>query len=148
MDATCTCKLTTSVHGCMCARDGNFSMDLKLSFPPPGKPYAERKDYVLHQKLRIPCGPGSLFVFRAEDDLLFCHEAVNALQTDLHRTAENCGYRFVFVFRWLQSLRYFQPHLGHSMVLTTELEEKEKERRAAKRKTVDSNRRRAAARAY
>ena len=123
-------------------------MDLVLSFPPLGNSHAPKRDYVLHPRLRIPCGEGTLLVLTAPDDLLFCHEAVNALQTDLHRTAENCGYRFVFVFRWLQSLRYFQPHLGHSMVLTTELEEKEKERRAAKRKTVDSNRRRAAARAY
>ena len=59
-------------------------MDLNLSFPPPGKPYAERKNYVLHHKLKIPCGPGSLFVFWAEDDLLFCHEV-----TRDHRGLEN-----------------------------------------------------------
>ena len=105
-------------------------MDLKLSFPPPGKPYAERKDYVLHQKLRIPCGPGSLFVFRAEDDLLFCHEAEldwqqgewAGLEGCLHpesRTPNLLMIRYYFLFTFgnigaTSRLYVWLPHMAAS----------------------------------
>lgn len=160
-------------------------MDLVLSFPPLGNSHAPKRDYVLHPRLRIPCGEGTLLVLTAPDDLLFCHEAELDWQQGEWAGLEGClqpesrtpnllmirhyflftfgnigatsrlyvwlppvADRFVFVFRWLQSLRYFDPNAGHKMNLTPALVRKEEARKVQKRKRGESDRRRAASRAY
>ena len=114
--------------------DGNAEMYLKLSFPDPGKPTDQNRDgYIIHPSFCIPMAPGTLLIFKAIDDLLFCHEAsFDAISLDFHG---DDGYRFVYVFRWLQSVRIFSAEPPYKMTLPAELKEKvEKSRADAKRK--------------
>ena len=110
--------------------DGNAQMFLKLSFPDPGKPTDQnRKEYIIHPHFCIPMAAGTLLIFKAIDDLLFCHEtAFHEVCLDFH---EDCGYRFVYVFRWLQSVRMFSVEPPYAMIVPAELKAKLEENRAA-----------------
>ena len=63
-----------------------------------GRPghYVKRERYQLHPAMQIYLTHGSVFVFKALDDVHFYHEvhidSLNATDTD---------HRFAFVFRWL-----------------------------------------------
>lgn len=78
---------------------GTATMALQLSFPGKlsDRGVRERKTYLIHPRLKVHCMDGTLFVFTALDDLHFCHEAkfVNLGDSLL-------GYRFAYVFRWVQ----------------------------------------------
>ena len=122
------------VHSDVLVWSDGDSMTLTLSFPPPHDPTANRDDYVVHPEFRVRCGAGTLFVFRTPDDLFFCHEA--AFDDAVAAAAGAAGYRFAYVFRWLQSVRDFHldPTKRHGMLLTHNLEQAAKERRASKAK--------------
>ena len=83
----------------------------------------------MHPRFKVRCGAGTLFIFRAPDDLFFCHEA--AFEDAVAAAAGAAGCRFAYVFRWLQSVRYFHqdPQKKHAMVLTPELEHHARDRR-------------------
>ena len=58
--------------------------------------FVERELHETHPYMQLDLYDGSLFVFKAVDDLYFYHEV------DVHRTlAKITDYRFAFVFRWL-----------------------------------------------
>ena len=55
--------------------DGNAPMTLRLSFPDRRDRTCNRRSYVIHPAFCIRLGKGTLLIFKAMDDLLFCHEA-------------------------------------------------------------------------
>lgn len=119
--------------------DGNAPMSLMLSFPDPEKSVdQDRKEYIICPSFCIPMGAGTLLIFKAIDDLLFCHEAAfGDMWLDFHGDG---GYRFVYVFRWLQSVRRFSVEPPYSMIVPPELKAKLEENRAAsKRKRTRDN---------
>ena len=89
---------------------GDESMDVWLSWPSALTKDAvlARECYISHPKFRIPCGPGTLFIFSHLDDLHFCHEANFPPQV---QDRPGGGYRMAFVFRWLTAERLF--HVQH-----------------------------------
>ena len=101
--------------------DGNAPMDFKLSFPPPGSPDADRKQYVVHPLFTVSLARGTLFIFSPIDDVFFCHEA------GFPKGAQ--GYRHAFVFRWLSSARQFYLDT-HAMKLSNKLVAQKRAREA------------------
>lgn len=105
--------------------EGSVAMQFVLSFPPPGNRQASMKAYEVHPSLSVPLGGGTLLVFKAIDDLFFCHEAF------FLATSDGTSCRAAIVFRWLQSERSFNM-VTNKMVLSEELQEKQRSRKKAK----------------
>lgn len=103
---------------------GNAPMVMKLSFANSDDLTQSRNEYVVHPAYSIPCAHGTLLVFPAIDDLFFCHEA--CFEPQVLDAFGNSGYRFAYVFRWLQSKREFYISSGrkHAMKVPEELQEK------------------------
>ena len=82
--------------------------------------------------LQVPMSSGTLFIFSPLDDLHFCHEA--AFDKEVLRAAGAAGHRFVFVYRWLQSVRefYTAKDARWAMKLTAELQAREAEKKRQK----------------
>lgn len=113
--------------------DGNANMVLKLSFPDPELEHGQaRTEYIVHPHYCINMGSGTLFIFKAIDDLYFCHEA--AFEPFWIEFAGNGGYRFAYVFRWLQSVRMFSAKYPYAMKVPKELQAKVDESRAKKKR--------------
>ena len=112
--------------------DGNAPMDLILSFPDPKNLEGPRKTYLVHPTFTVSLWAGTLFVFKASDDLFFCHEA--SFAESILDAIGNAGYRFAYVFRWLQSVRLFSTNWPFGMVVPNELLEQASARKAAKQK--------------
>ena len=74
---------------------GTMSMTLDFFFPPKGRPYTKRDNYVTHVIYKCPMGNGYLTVFKAVDDFNFYHMVLPVVYAQLHQ------YRIAFVFRWL-----------------------------------------------
>ena len=108
--------------------DGNADMFLKLSFPDPANPSGNRDTYNIHPIFCIPMSSGTLLIFKAIDDLLFCHEA--GFDDFSLKFYGALGYRFAYVFRWLQSARMFSVEPPYKMVLPEELKAKQATHRA------------------
>jgi hypothetical protein len=107
-------------------------MVLHLSFPDPEDPLGNSNTYVLHPTFAVNCGPGTLFVLTAHDDLRFCHQAY--FSDAVVKALGVAGYRFAFVIRWLQLVREFDPSAKHGIVLTPTLEVEAKRRKKEKAK--------------
>ena len=75
---------------------GPLPMLFKWCYAPRKGPFAPRKGHSVHPDMQIRLEHGSLFVFKAIDDLCFYHE----VSIDWS-TAELIDYRLAFVFRWL-----------------------------------------------
>ena len=61
-----------------------------------GRHFMKREDYEIHPYMQLNLGHGSLFVFKAIDDLYFYHEV------GIHNIcAKPWQHRIAFVFRWL-----------------------------------------------
>ena len=118
--------------------EGNAGMVITLSFPHRADRFGNRKTYDVHPTFQFTSGRGTLFVFKWQDDLFFCHQADFDKAVSL--AAGSAGYRFVFVFRWLQSVRMFKCGGSSSMIPTDELVEKERVRMATKRRRAASDR--------
>ena len=88
---------------------GTATMALQLSFPEKlsDRGVRERKSYTIHPRFSVPCMDGTLFIFTTFDDLHFCHEAKFL---DL---GDALGYRFAFVFRWVQLKGVFYANPEH-----------------------------------
>ena len=67
-------------------------------YPPSDGPFASRELHEVHYHMSIDLLHGTLFVFKAIDDLHFYHEVVIDWTS---ADAEATGCRFAFVFRWL-----------------------------------------------
>ena len=121
--------------------EGNAGMVITLSFPHPADRFGKRDAYVVHPTFQFTSGRGTLFVFKWQDDLFFCHQA--DFDKAVALAAGSAGYRFVFVFRWLQSVRTFNcgGSSACAMIPTDELVEKECVRVATKRRRAASDRR-------
>ena len=135
--------------------EGNTGMVITLSFPRPADRFGKRDAYIVHPAFRFTSERGTLFVFKWQDDLFFCHQA--DFDKAVLLAAGAAGYRFVFVFRWLQSIRTFNcgsavAHIPHrtstttasasaNMISTDELVEKERVRQGTKRRRAESDRR-------
>ena len=72
-------------------------------------PFVRRERYRIYPHMMYPLGHGTLFVFKAVDDLYFFHET----WIDW-REAKPSDYRFAFVFRWLGA-----QQLSESMIDST-----------------------------
>ena len=118
--------------------EGNAGMVITLSFPHPADRFGKRDAYVVHPTFQFTSGRGTLFVFKWQDDLFFCHQADFDKAVSL--AAGRAGYRFVFVFRLLQSVRMFKCGASSAMIPTDELVEKERARMATKRRRAASER--------
>lgn len=106
--------------------EGSTAMQFVLSFPPPGNPLVGSiKAYEVHPSLCVPLSGGTLLVFKAIDDLFFCHESF------FLSTADGTECRVALVFRWLQSVRSFNI-VTKKIVLTEELQERQRSRKKAK----------------
>ena len=105
--------------------DCNCTMFLSLLFPPRDDKFCGPKEYVVHPSFSFPLMHGTLFVFKAADDLLFYH----ACAFEPRVTAGS--FRFALVYRWLASKRDF--FVGSwTMKVTQEVRDKqEKKKRAA-----------------
>ena len=66
-------------------------------FAPANDPSATRERHTRHPYMTIDLRHGSLFVFKAIDDVRFFHEVYIDWGSDVHE----CDYRFAYVFRWL-----------------------------------------------
>ena len=135
--------------------EGNTGMVITLSFPRPADRFGKRDAYIVHPAFRFTSERGTLFVFKWQDDLFFCHQA--DFDKAVLLAAGAAGYRFVFVFRWLQSTRTFNcgsavAHIPRrtstttasasaNMIPTDELVEKERVRQGTKRRRAESDRR-------
>ena len=58
--------------------------------------FVAREYYEIHPYMQLILGHGSVFVFKAVDDVHFYHEVSTQL-----KYAKPSDYRFAFVFRWL-----------------------------------------------
>ena len=58
-----------------------------------------RNGYITHPDFSVPCGGGTLFVFKHMDDLHFCHEACFEEEG---ASGGPTRHRFAYVFRWLE----------------------------------------------
>ena len=65
--------------------------------PPKGCPFLGREHYETHPHMQIDLPHGSVFVFKAVDDLHFYHE----ICIDWDKAPKSTDHRFAFVFRWL-----------------------------------------------
>ena len=86
--------------------EGTMPMTCQLWFPPAGDPTAPRKKYIAHEPtFSMQCGPGTLFVFKAVDDVRYLHGfSVTSGRGEEHA----CGVRIAWVYRWLTSVRPFR----------------------------------------
>ena len=77
---------------------GHLPVVFSFCYAQKDLPFVERRHYKIHPDMQINLPHGSLFVFKAIDDLFFYHEVSidwgpgGACETD---------YRLAFVFRWL-----------------------------------------------
>ena len=55
--------------------EGNAGMVITLSFPRPADRFGKRGAYIVHPTFQFTSERGTLFVFKWEDDLFFCHQA-------------------------------------------------------------------------
>ena len=83
----------------------NEAMNFELSFPDPENPYGDKTTYRLDPCYAYPLENGTVFVFKAIDDLFFFHEAHFNIR--VRAVGRQDGYRFAYVFRWLTSERDF-----------------------------------------
>ena len=131
--------------------EGDMSMDVCLTFPLSltEEDIMNRDSYVCHPKFRIPCGPGTLFVFSFIDDLHFCHEAcisgdgAGGGSLVLDDAVANSGCRVAFAFRWLQLVSQFVASSDrgkHAMKLNSEQRCHEEELVKKKKKKKKNNR--------
>ena len=67
-------------------------------YPRKDKPFVSREKHEIHHYMQLDLPHGSVFVFKAIDDLHFFHE----VYIDW-RFAEPSQFRFAFVYRWLGS---------------------------------------------
>ena len=87
---------------------GNAPMTLKLSYPVSRQTAGDRAKYVLHPKLSIELGAGTLFILAPTDDLFFAHEiAFDAVTLQKHGSR---GYRIALVMRWIRDVHFKQFH--------------------------------------
>jgi len=96
-NAPCGAKSQVPLSDVLIWTDGDAVMDLSLSFPNDLSEGAvlSRNDYTIHPRFKIPCGPGTLFIFSHLDDLHFCH------QSEFQPSVNHTGHRLAFVFRWV-----------------------------------------------
>ena len=120
--------------------EGNTPMTLSLSFPDKltDDCIGNAMQYTKHPAFTFPCAGGTLFIFTCVDDLFFCHEA--EFDQQIRESAAAAGHRFVFVFRWLTSVRQFHTDPMHKYgmevppQLLAKVKEAKKKKAAAKRK--------------
>ena len=77
---------------------GPLPVRFAWAFAPANDPFAKREMHEVHPYMCIDLRHGSLFVFKAIDDVRFFHEVCIDWE---HSGAHECDYRFAFVFRWL-----------------------------------------------
>ena len=84
---------------------GTAEMVMGLSFPVDKLSALDRATYIQPSALNILLRPGTLLVFRALDDLFFCHEVRFPTSTTTTPAPEGlllcADYRAAIVFRWL-----------------------------------------------
>ena len=82
---------------------GNAPMDFVLAFHNKNNPAGAPKSYRIVPEFTFPLANGTLFIFKAVDDLIFLHGAELRAQHkgDVH------ACRVALVFRWLRSERDF-----------------------------------------
>ena len=77
---------------------GPLPVRFAWAFAPADDPFAKREMHEVHPHMTIDLRHGSLFVFKAIDDVRFFHEVcIDWKHSDVHP----CDYRFAYVFRWL-----------------------------------------------
>jgi len=96
--------------------DGNAGMNFHLSFPPAPDRSVSRDKYICTPTFTIPCAIGTLLVFKAIDDLNFCHEASFPSVAALQGNSLTAVYRVAYVFRWLKSVRVFSASYPFGML--------------------------------
>ena len=93
---------------------------MSLSYAHEHKRHVTRDKYITAPPFVIPCLRGTLLIFKAVDDLLFCHEAAFPTDSVFMEIKHIMGYRHAYVFRWLQLKRLFRKSDG-SMLSTPAL---------------------------
>lgn len=117
--------------------DGPAQMRMSLSYAPENNRSAGRDSYETSTPFVIPCFGGTLLIYKAIDDLRFCHESAFPRSEVFREMHHRTGWRHAYVFRWLQLRRYFKKH-DRSMVAPAELLEKAARRSDAERKRTRS----------
>ena len=94
-------------------------MYMSLSYAHEHKRHVTRDKYITAPPFVIPCLRGTLLIFKAVDDLLFCHEAAFPTDSVFMEIKHIMGYRHAYVFRWLQLKRLFRKSDGSAPTVTT-----------------------------
>ena len=113
---------------------GNAPMDFFIAFPDGLDPAGDPKTYHVRPEFTFPLVGGTLFVFKAVDDLIFRHGAEFRAE---HR-GHVCAWRVALVFRWLQSERDFLVATNTMKPLAQMRQNKEERAEASKRQKANA----------
>lgn len=109
---------------------GTGTMQFLLRYPHGENLHEKRQDYVIHERFRIPLGPGTLFVLDPWDDLFFTHEA--CFEIDYDEVGESM-WREAYVFRHVGSPSLFHTAVEqHKLYMSHEIRAKIARRKRAR----------------
>lgn len=119
---------------------GTGIMQFLLRYPHADNIHESRSDYVIHERFRIPLGPGTLFVLDPWDDVYFTHEAYFDVEYD---EVGESTWREAYVFRHVCSLGLFHTFAEeHKLYMSEEVCTKIRTRKRARASAKANSRRR------
>lgn len=109
---------------------GTGTMQFILRYPHGDNLHESRKDYIVHERFRVPLGPGTLFVLDPWDDLFFTHEAY--FDTEYDNVGEST-WREAYVFRHVGSPGMFHTCAeNHKLYMSPQIQSKLADRKRAR----------------
>lgn len=118
---------------------GTGTMQFLLRYPHSDNLHENRQSYVVHERFRVPLGPGTLFILDPWDDLFFTHEAYFDVMFD---DVGESTWREAYVFRHVGSPGMFHTFAeSHKLYMSHEVNSKIAARKRARAVAKAKNRR-------